>query len=80
MIEIGLNTLVAGVLGATMLGVALFAWISRWHHIKTEKRSLHRRAVCRLCLATFEADGRGRVHHCPHCGADTGAEGPTPLG
>ena len=80
MIEIGFTTFAAACLGICLALVALFSWISRSSHEKRERRARQQHAVCRLCLAVFEADGRLGTHRCPHCGGSTGNEGPTPLG
>ena len=69
MIELTLTELAAWSIGAAMVVVALFAWISRWSNRNAERRSLRRRVACRLCLLVVEDDGRGRIFHCPHCGA-----------
>ena len=80
MIEVGFATLAVYCLGMCFGLVVLFSWISRSVHDRRERRARRGQAVCRLCLAVFEADGRLGNHRCPHCGATTGNEGPTPLG
>jgi predicted RNA-binding Zn-ribbon protein involved in translation (DUF1610 family) len=69
MIELTLTELAAWSIGVSMVVVALFAWVSRWSNRNAERRSLRRRVSCRLCLHVVEDDGRGRIFHCPHCGA-----------
>lgn len=80
MIELSLTELAAAAIGASMVLIALFAWISRWSNGNAERRSLRHRAVCRLCLAVFEVRGGERDLTCPECGGKTGPQGPTPLG
>ncbi|WP_035612632.1 hypothetical protein [Haloferula sp. BvORR071] len=70
MIELSLTELAAWAIGAPMVLVAFFSWISRWSHRNAERRSLKRRVSCRLCLLVVEDEGRGRIFQCPHCGAD----------
>jgi hypothetical protein len=80
MIEVDFTPFAATCLGLCLALVVLFSWISRSVHEKRERRARRKHAVCRLCLAVFEADGRLGTHRCPHCDAETGNEGPTPLG
>lgn len=70
MIELTLTELTAWAIGIAMVAVVLFEWISRWSAGNAERRSLRRRVTCRLCLQVLEDDGRGRIFHCPHCGAE----------
>lgn len=70
MIELTLTELAAWSIGVSMVVVIFFEWISRWSNANAERRSLRRRVSCRLCLQVHEDDGRGRIFHCPHCGAD----------
>jgi predicted RNA-binding Zn-ribbon protein involved in translation (DUF1610 family) len=70
MIELTLTELAAWSLGVAMVVVIFFEWISRWSNGNAERRSLRRRTTCRLCLNVREDEGRGRIFHCPHCGAD----------
>ena len=70
MIELTLTELAAWAIGAAMVLVAFFSWISRWSSRNAERRSLRRRVSCRLCLMVVEDEGRGRIFQCPHCGAD----------
>lgn len=70
MIELTLTELAAWAIGIAMVVVIFFEWISRWSNRNAERRSLRRRVSCRLCLLVVEDEGRGRVFHCPHCGAD----------
>jgi hypothetical protein len=69
MIELTLTELAAWSIGAAMVIVALFAWISRWSNRNAERRSLRRRVSCRLCLLVVEDEGSSRIFQCPHCGA-----------
>ena len=69
MIELTLTELAAWAIGAAMVLVAFFSWISRWSNRNAERRSLRRRVSCRLCLMVVEDEGRGRIFQCPHCGA-----------
>ena len=70
MIEFTLTELAAWAIGAAMVLVAFFSWISRWSNRNAERRSLRRRVSCRLCLMVVEDEGRGRIFQCPHCGAN----------
>jgi predicted RNA-binding Zn-ribbon protein involved in translation (DUF1610 family) len=70
MIELTLTELAAWAIGAAMVLVAFFSWISRWSNRNAERRSLRRRVSCRFCLMVVEDEGRGRIFQCPHCGAD----------
>ena len=70
MIELTLTELAAWAIGAAMVLVAFFSWISRWSNRNAERRSLRRRVSCRLCLMVVEDEGRGRIFQCPHCGAN----------
>jgi predicted RNA-binding Zn-ribbon protein involved in translation (DUF1610 family) len=69
MIELTLTELAAWAIGAAMVLVALFSWISRWSSRNAERRSLRRRVTCRLCQLVVEDESRGRIFECPHCGA-----------
>jgi hypothetical protein len=70
MIELTLTELAAWAIGAAMVLVAFFSWISRWSNRNAERRSLRRRVSCRFCLMVVEDEGRGRIFQCQHCGAD----------
>ena len=70
MIELTLTELAAWSIGVSMMIVVFFSWISRWSNGNAERRSLGRRATCRLCLQVLEVESRDRVFQCPHCGAD----------
>ncbi len=58
----------AAVLGS-FLFVAVVAVISRFQHIREERRAIANRTVCRLCLFAFEDTSHVRTVHCPACGA-----------
>jgi predicted RNA-binding Zn-ribbon protein involved in translation (DUF1610 family) len=70
MIELTLTDLAAWSIGVSMIIVVFFTWISRWSNGNAERRSLRRRATCRLCLQVVEVEGRDRVFRCPHCGGE----------
>ena len=57
-------------LGTSSL-VVFFAIVSRTLHRQSEKRSLARRVICRLCLYAFETGDTAKIVNCPHCGAAT---------
>lgn len=71
MIEFTLAQLAAWAIGASLVLIALFAWISRWSNRNAERRSLRARVTCRTCLHVFEDHGSHRVVRCTHCGSDT---------
>ncbi len=56
------------VFGSCALVVA-FTIISRTLHAKSERRSLDRRFICRLCLHAYEDTSHVKIVPCPHCGA-----------
>lgn len=56
------------VFGSCALVVA-FTIISRTLHAKSERRSLDRRFICRLCLHAYEDTSHVKIAPCPHCGA-----------
>jgi predicted RNA-binding Zn-ribbon protein involved in translation (DUF1610 family) len=70
MIELTLTELAAWAIGIAMVIVIFFEWVSRWSNRNAERRSLRKRVTCRLCLLVVEDEGRGRIFHCPHCGAE----------
>jgi predicted RNA-binding Zn-ribbon protein involved in translation (DUF1610 family) len=70
MIELTLTELAAWSIGVSIILVVFFTWISRWSNGNAERRSLRRRATCRLCLQVLEVEGRDRVFRCPHCGGE----------
>ena len=70
MIELTLTELAAWSICVSMIIVVFFTWISRWSNGNAERRSLRRRATCRLCLQVLEVEGRDRVFRCPHCGGE----------
>lgn len=80
MIELSLTELalvvVGGVLAVGALGILLSGLADR----RADRAALRTRVICRLCLAVFEDHGRDRQLKCPACGADTGRDGPQPLG
>lgn len=80
MIYLSLTELAFVVIGAGMLVVVFFGWVSRWAAGNAERRSLRNRIVCRLCLAVFEDSGRQQVVDCPDCGGKTNRGGPQALG
>lgn len=51
-----------------VLGCAL---LSRYLHVRTERRAMARRVICRLCLHAFEDSSRVAIVRCPACGAHT---------
>ncbi|WP_193210903.1 hypothetical protein [Luteolibacter marinus] len=69
MIELTLTELAAWSIGASMILVVFFSWISRWSNANAERRSLRRKVTCRLCLFVVEDETRDRIFQCPHCGA-----------
>lgn len=54
--------------GSTGL-VIFFTVISRWLHVRAERRSLANRVICRLCLHAFEDTAHPEIVACPLCGA-----------
>lgn len=56
------------VFGSCALVVA-FTIVSRTLHARSERRSLDRRIICRLCLHAFEDLSHVKIVSCPHCGA-----------
>ena len=67
--ELTLADFVLAVVVGSFLLVALVALISRGLHIRTERRAIANRTVCRLCLFAFEDSSHVRTVHCPACGA-----------
>jgi len=67
--ELTLTEFVVVTLFGAFVLVLLLTMVSRTAHARAETRSAARRVVCRLCLHAFEDSGRGKIVHCPHCGA-----------
>jgi rubrerythrin len=58
----------AVVFGSCALVLALAA-VSRYLHYCSEKRSLRKRLICRLCLHAFEDSSDALLVDCPVCHA-----------
>jgi hypothetical protein len=69
MIELTLQELAAGVVGASLVVVCGAVWISRWSNANAERRGVRHRLVCRLCQHVWEDRSRERHPVCPACGA-----------
>lgn len=80
MIELEFQELAVWAIGLAMAAVAVLVVRELRDRARAERRSLHGRVICRLCLAVFEASGREAVQTCPECGASTDRKGPRPLG
>ncbi len=67
--DLTLTDFVFDVVLGSCVTVILFAFVSRSHHARVEKRSLANRVICRLCLHAFEDTSHVKTVDCPICGA-----------
>ena len=65
--NLSLNDFVTGVLSASLLLVASVSLVSRFLHMRAEKRLVRMRTVCRLCGNSFISDDSGKIRQCPFC-------------
>ncbi len=64
---LSLNDFVTGVLSASLLLVAGISLVSRFLHMRAERRLVRMRTVCRLCGNSFLSDYSGKICQCPSC-------------
>jgi hypothetical protein len=67
--ELRLADFVLFVLVGSFAMMLAFAVLSRWLHLRAERRSLANRVICRLCLHAFEDRSHVATVDCPMCGA-----------
>jgi protein-arginine kinase activator protein McsA len=67
--EITLSHFVLTVVFGCCVCVLALAAVSRYLHYRSEKRSLRRRIICRLCLHAFEDVSDAVLVDCPACHA-----------
>jgi len=65
--NMSLNELVTMVLFATLILVACASMFSRFLHVRSEKRLVRMRAVCRICGSSFITTHSGIICQCPAC-------------
>lgn len=66
--NLSLNVFVTGVLAASLVLVAGISFISRYLHIRAEKRLVRMRIICRICGNSFVSEHSGKICQCPSCG------------
>lgn len=69
MIEISLNDFVLTLLTGAGLLVIVALLVSGWLKRKSERQSLKRRVICRLCLHAYEDRQEEDISICPVCHA-----------
>ena len=67
--DLRIDQLAMAVLFGSMGLVIFFTLVSRWLHVRSERRSLANRVICRLCLHAFEDTVHNEIVACPICGA-----------
>ena len=67
--ELTLADFVLWSIAGSCVTVLLLTLVSRTLHARSERRSLDRRIICRLCLHAFETTTTDRITSCPDCGA-----------
>lgn len=65
--NLSLNEFVTMLVAASFALVAGASLVSRFLHLRAEKRLVRMRTVCRLCGSRFISDQSGRITHCPAC-------------
>lgn len=66
--NLSLNEFVTGVLSVSLVLVAGLSFLSRYLHMRAEKRLVRMRIICRLCGNSFVSDQSGKLCQCPSCG------------
>ncbi len=67
--DLKIEQLALGVLFGAIGLVIFFTLVSRWLHLRAERRSLASRVICHLCLHAFEDTVHAEIVACPTCGA-----------
>lgn len=67
--ELTLADFVLWCVAGSCVTVLLLTLVSRTLHARSERRSLGRRVICRLCLHAFETSTADPIVSCPDCGA-----------
>ena len=62
-----LSEFVTILVAASLLLVAVASLVSRYLHLRAEKRLVRIRAVCRICGCSFIADGDANFFYCVAC-------------
>ena len=66
--NLSLNDFVTGLLAASLVLVAGISFLSRYLHMRAEKRLVRMRVICRLCGNSFVSEHSGKICQCPSCG------------
>ncbi len=66
--NLSLNDFVTGVLAASLVLVAGISFLSRYLHMRAEKRLVRMRIICRLCGNSFVSEHSGKICQCRLCG------------
>ena len=68
-----METTLADFVFAVVLGSGLFvilvSLVSAFLHRQSERQSLRRRVICRLCLHVYQDSGESGLSECPSCHA-----------
>ena len=65
--SLSLNEFVTMVVFATLILVVCASMFSRFLHVRSEKRLVRMRAVCRICGSSFITEHSGIICQCPAC-------------
>jgi predicted Zn-ribbon and HTH transcriptional regulator len=66
--NLSLNDFVTGVLAASLVLVAGISFLSRYLHMRAERRLVRMRIICRLCGNSFVSEHSEKICQCPSCG------------
>jgi predicted Zn-ribbon and HTH transcriptional regulator len=66
--NLSLNDFVTGVLVASLVLVAGISFLSRYLHMRAERRLVRMRIICRLCGNSFVSELSEKICQCPSCG------------
>jgi predicted Zn-ribbon and HTH transcriptional regulator len=78
--NLSLNDFVTGVLAASLVLVAGISFLSRYLHMRAEKRLVGMRIICRLCGNSFVSEHSEKICQCPSCGKPNLRSGNGKLG
>lgn len=78
--NLSLNDFVTGVLATSLVLVAGISFMSRYLHIRAEKRLVEMRVICRICEISFLSEHSGKICQCPSCGKPNLRRGNSKLG
>ena len=66
--NLSLNDFVTGVLAFSLVLVAGISFLSRYLHMRAERRLVRMRIICRLCGNSFVSEHSEKICQCPSCG------------